>query len=63
MCFRTIKNIFSAGWIILKVLLIIGVAVALWFIINKLGILSPIKSILKAVFTGVKGVFSFLGFG
>ena len=67
MCLQTIKTILSLGGIILTVLKIAICALLLWFIFgylnNKIGLLKPFISILKAVFTGIKGAFSLIGFG
>ena len=67
MCFQTIKNILSFGGLIFKVIKIAIFVLLLWFIFgylnDKFGLLKPFTAILKAVFKGIKGAFSLLGFG
>lgn len=67
MCFQTIKNIFSFGGVIFKVIKIALCVLFVWFIFgylnDKFGLLKPFITILKAVFNGIKGAFSLIGFG
>jgi len=66
MLFETIKAIFSMGGLILKILKIVLLLAFLWFVFcylnNKFSIFKPIVAILKAVFNGIKGAFSLIGF-
>ena len=67
MIFGIIKTLFSSIGTIFKVLKIVLILGFLWFVFSylngKIGILKPFKAILKAVWSGIKGAFSLLGFG
>ncbi len=64
--FNTIKSIFKLGALFFKILSIVASLFFIWFVFNylnnKMGIFTPIVSILKSVYKGIRGAFSLIGF-
>ena len=55
-----ITTLLSSWKLILKIILAVCCFILVWYIFSKLNLLSPFKAIMKAVFDGIGGVFSFI---